>query len=212
MTKETMTVHEALCEMKVLPKRIEKAIDNIEAVSTKEQQSEKVDGIEMSKFAEEAKANSQKASDLIKRFVAIKSGVNQYNAGTSIEISGHTYTIAQAIWLKDHGMEHKRRLMNWYAQQLTSAQETIQENNGFRLTQRAEAAANANFGSKDKADGEEYLKFVNNYKNRYQTILVDPLDIKKTIQELDDEITGFETAIDSALQIANATHTIEIEY
>lgn len=212
MTKETMTVHEGLCELKTLGKRIGSSIEAIQAVAVKENKSTKVNGIDMDTFNDTAKTNAQRAEDLIKRFVAIKSAVNQYNATTNIEVAGHTYTVAQAIWLKDYGMDKKEELRNHYVNMLSSMLKKIERENGEKLTQRAENAANANFGSKEKPDTEEYLKFITSYKDRYQLILVDPLNLADKIQELTDEIESFETAIDSALQVANATNTIEIEY
>ena len=43
-------------------------------------------------------------------------------------------------------------------------------------------------------------------------MLIDPLNIKEKIKKLADEITEFEAAVDSKIQIANATNEIEFEY
>lgn len=212
MTTETMTVHSALCEIKTIGKRIEKTIKEFHPVSTKEQQSTKVDGISLNTFADEAKSNADRANDMIKRYIAIKAEINHYNATTSIEIGNNSYTIAQALWMKDYGSDYQKKLLRHCTRELMAAQEVIEDANGNQLTARAENAANANYGNRDKNNGDEYLKFIEAYKDRYQTVLVDPLNIKEMIQQLDDEITEFDTQIDAALQVANATHTITIEY
>ena len=69
MTTETMTVHSALCEIKTIGKRIEKTIKEFHPVSTKEQQSTKVDGISLNTFAYEAKSNADRANDIDRKSV-----------------------------------------------------------------------------------------------------------------------------------------------
>ena len=42
--------------------------------------------------------------------------------------------------------------------------------------------------------------------------MIDSININKTIEELKDKIDKFETKVDSALSISNATTIIEIDY
>ena len=55
-------------------------------------------------------------------------------------------------------------------------------------------------------------KFIASYKENNQYILIDPINIVPTISSLQSEIDAFEAKVDSAIQIANATNTITIEY
>ena len=42
--------------------------------------------------------------------------------------------------------------------------------------------------------------------------MVDPLNVRKIIEELEKQIADFEANVDAAIQVANATTTIEIAY
>lgn len=212
MNTETMTVHEALCEAKTMDKRIEKAIGAVIPIGTKERKSENVSGKSVKDFTDEARSRHDQATQLITRYNAIKAAINQYNSETEINVGSKTYTIAQAIWMMQFGIKKKQRLRDTYARALSTAQSEVNMANGDKLNARAEQAANANFGSKEKVNTEEYLKFITEYKSRNELELVDPLNLSKLIQEMDNDIADFETHVDSAIQVANATHTITIEY
>ena len=212
MNKETMTVHEALCELKILNKRIASAINASVPVAVKEHSATTIGGKSVTDWMESAKSNHQSAMDLINRMVAIKSAVNRYNAEKHITVNGKDYTIAQAIWMMQHGMEYKELLMSSYADLLKKRTSEIAKENGDKLNARAEAAMNAVLGAKDKVDPAVYLKGLTDYKAQHQLELVDPIGIDAVLQKLDNEISGFSAKVDSAIQVANATTTIEIEY
>lgn len=212
MTQETMTVHEALCEAKTLESRIMKTIREITAIGTKENQASRVNGITVEEFNNDARSKSMKAEQMIDRYNAIKAAINQYNATKEITVNDKKYSVAMAVWMLQHGLSSKKNLRAWYANQLESARNTLSAHNGEKLDTRAENAASSNFGNKEKPNHEDYLKFIKDYKERTQLILVDPLNLSEKITKLDDEIAGFESRVDAALQVANATTTITIEY
>ena len=210
--REEMTVHKALCELKTLNKRITKAISETKPVSTKEASSQKVDGIPMKTFNENAKSTHDSATDLIKRQRGIKAAVSQYNASKEIEVCGRKYTIAQAIWEMNYGMAEEKNMLARYTEMLRKCNAQIERANGEDLNRRAENAMNAIHGNKDKANNDEYLKGLEDYKKSHTLELVDPLNIRKVIADLDKEISDFEANVDAAIQVANATTTLIIEY
>ena len=212
MTKETMTVHQALCEMKVLGKRINAAIRAVKPISTKEQNAQKVDGITLDEFKSLAKSSHDSAVDLIKRQIALKAAVNQYNAEKHITVAGKDYTVAQAIWLMSYGMEEQRSLMDRYTAMLQKASDEIERRNGDELNRKAEAAMTAIYGNKDKANGEAFNQDVETYKKNHAVVMVDPLGIRDIISKMEKEISAFESGVDAAIQVANATTQITIEY
>ena len=120
MTK--MTVHEALCEIKVSDKRIEKAISECAFCAANKESSPKVNGVPVRDFEDEVRNRCKSIEDLIRRTEA----------------------------------------------------------------------------SKD-------FKARNEYK------LVDPVGIVDRIAKLTEETDRFQAAVDSAIQISNATTYIEIE-
>ena len=209
---ETMTVHQALCELKTLNRRVLKAISETKPVSTKEHASQKVDAMPADEFKTQARSTHDSVTDLIKRQRAIKGAVNQYNASKVINVCGREYTIAQAIWEMNYGTQESRQLLERYTEMLNKATAKIERANGDELNKSAEAAMNAIFGNKDKANSDEYLKGLANYKEMHALELVDPIGIRKIIADLEKEISDFEANVDSAIQTANATTTLEISY
>ena len=212
MTKETMTVHQALCELKVLEKRIDKAIEMTQPLATKECSSQKVAQMPVADFIELAKGQHQTAMDLISRQCALKAAVNQYNAEKIINVGGKEYSVAQAIWMMKYGVAKKKQLMERYSKLLNLANRGMEMENNDRLNARAEAAMNAIYGNREKAQSEEYLKGIEDYKKAHALEMIDPLGIRNVIQELENDISSFETNVDAAIQVANATTEIVVEY
>lgn len=210
--KETMTVHEALCEIKMLNKRIDGAILNSNPVGVKEHSAKNINGMTVENFVAEAKANHQSAMDLIKRLAALKAAVNQYNAEKVISVGGKEYSIAQAIYLIEYGLSSRETLIERYKTMLDSVRRTATKANGDDLNRRAENAMNAIYGNKEKADPEAYLNGLKAYKEQHMTEIVDPLNLAKVLEDLQNEVESFRSKVDSAIQIANATTEITIYY
>lgn len=212
MTHEKMTVHEALCELKTLGRRIDNAIAACIPVAVREHDSEKVIGLDREKFASLAKSSHQSALALINRRAAIKAAISQYNASKKITVCDTEYTVAEAIWLMEHGLVERRELLRRYTSMLNNVTREIEVSNGEQLNNRAERAAAAAFDSKEKADPEKLLKFISDYKKAHTLEIEDPMDIRAIIADLESDITSFEAKVDSAIQVANAVTELEISY
>lgn len=214
MQKETMSVHAALCEKKTLDKRIAKAIYTLgkTCIGLKEAAATQVNGIEKAEFKLNATAYDQQAHDMIKRQCAITAAINQYNASGTIEIDGSTYTIAEALWLMQYGMKTKKALLKAYEDAYNAATAEANRKNGEDLRRAAERAADVALGGKDKTNGDEYLKMVENYISRHQLEVVDPLGLWEKIQALENDIHTFESEVDAKIQTSNALTMITIEY
>ena len=212
MVHEEMTVHQALCELKTLNKRIVKAVDATKPISVKEVSATKVDGISTGDFKDNAASAHDSAVSLIKRQRAIKAAVNQYNASKTIEVCGRTYTIAQAIWEMTYGISEDKSLLERYTNMLNSANSTIEKANGSELNRRAEAFCTAMYGSKEKCDKSDFNATLEDYKAKHTMELFDPLNIRKIIADMDKEISDFTSNVDAAIQVANATTILTIEY
>lgn len=212
MNKEKMTVHMLLSEMKTIEKRIEKAIEAIVPIAVKEAASKNVNGIAVTKYEDATRSEEQRALALIARRNAMKAALYRYNTSKEVEVAGEKMTIAQALWLMKHGMESRQMLLAHYEKAYNKAVKDVEKANGTALNQAAERAADVSCGSKDKADGEEYLKMVEQYKTSHQLVYVDPLNLKERIVELSEEIEKFNAEVDARIQTANATTEVEIEY
>jgi hypothetical protein len=210
-TTETMTVHKALAELKVLDKRIQDAMLST-YVGTKKNNQDKVLGYTPDQFNEHVKNQFTKVCDLIRRRNALKDAVNVSNANTVVTIGGKEYTVVQAIDKKNHGMEYYIQLHNLLASELADAKKEMETKNAS-LQQKAEAFVTNLMGNKDtKVNSDEYDKAVKTYITSNTVDIIDPLGIEKKIAELEEMINSFMPEVDSALSVSNALTTITISY
>lgn len=211
MTTETMTVHEALCEIKTIDDRITKAVRDVNPCATKKHSAINIDGISVDTFADRAKASYQKAQDLIRRADAIKRAISKSNASTVVVIDGKEMTVAEAIYEMQHGVDSKQYLLRKLRDEYNLATNKIKESER-ELERRCDNYIRDNYGGKDKADPAVIEKARRAFIDDNTVDLVDPLDVHKLIGELSDEIDRFSVAVDSALQTSNANTKITIEY
>ena len=215
MTAETMTVHKALAELKILGGRRDSKILSGDFVITKKNNQDTVKGKTVEQYKAKTTEAFQKASDLIRRRNAIKNAVVVSNAKTMVKIGDKEYTVVEAIEKKNHGMDYYIQLRDILRQQL-SKQKTELEKHNASLQQKAEQFAVAMMGGKDvkdvKTDSDEYVASMNTYIKANTMTLLDPLGIEAKIEELDDMINTFLPEVDAALSVSNAVTTITVEY
>ena len=213
MTTEKMTVHQALCDVKVANSKIEDAIAGATFVCANRANAMRVNGIKQEEYENNAKEDYQRINDLIRRTEAIKKAINQYNAEHKVMIGDKEYTVAEAIYMMQRGMENKKRLIHSMQRELNIADREIASANGEKLDAAAERNAATQFGGeKNQKSSDDYRQFINKYKEENQLVLIDPLGIRDKIKELQDEVDGFTSKVDAAIQTANATTEITIEY
>ena len=213
MTTEKMTIHEALSELKVVSKRLDKEINDTVFIATNKHSNTKIDGKTIEEFSDNIKSKYQKITDLIKRREAIKRAVTQSNAITVVNISGQEMTVAEAIEYKKSGIAFKENLLGCLSLQYNRATDTINRTNGDNLETKADDYVIKMYGNKDSGIANEVIETAKkNYIDNNSLDMIDPLDVSKIITELNDEIDKFMTKVDSALSVSNATTMIEISY
>lgn len=213
MTTETMTIHRALSELKILDSRVYSAIEEGVFCLANKHSNDKLKGIAVEDYKKVMIGTYDKASDLIKRREAIKKAVVLSNASTKVEIAGVEYTVAEAIEMKNHGVEFKQELLIAMRKQYRDAQAKILAQNGKDLEDRAEKYVIGLFGSGEKktaTDEIEKAKKAFIAANEYE--LVDPIGVLKKIEALEEEISSFKAEVDAALSTSNAITQITVEY
>ena len=210
MNKETMNIHKALCELKILDDRISRAVDDCRYVGVTKIVSKRVGSQTVDEFCNSVKDGYKSAMDLIKRRQAIKTAVVKSNAITTVVIGGNTYTIAEAIEMKNHGLDGEKRMLRYMVSRLAEAESLIGRTRSD-LESRADAFIRDQTGSKESKT-EDLLKMRQDYIAMQDVELVDPLHIRDIIKELDEKINTFMAEVDSALQTSNAKTEITIEY
>lgn len=211
-TVEKMTIHKALCELKILDSRINNAISSARFCLANKHSNEKVNGVTVEEYQETMKASYNKASNLIRRREAIKRAVVLSNAKTIVKIGGKEYTVAEAIEMNNHGIDLKLQLKNAMKKQYDSAMTAIISKNSV-VDDKATEYVVGLFGQKEsKTANEEYEKARKSYIEANTMELIDPVNILEKIEALEVEIADFTTEVDSALSVSNALTEITVEY
>ena len=214
MTTETMTVHKALTELKLLDSRINDVIDGSVYCSGKKHCDNYIDGVRVEDVIKLIQSSYDMATDLIKRRKAIKRAVVLSNARTEVEIAGVKYTVAEAIEMKNHGVDFDRKLSNAMISGLTKHTNRANAINGNILEERVESYITSLYGNKEDRKGmsseaeEARQKFIDS--NRYE--IVDPLHVSDVVSRMRSDIDAFMADVDSALSCSNALTVIEITY
>lgn len=121
MTTETMTIHRALAELKVLDDRIMKLLSEAKFCGAAKNCMQKLGGVTIEEYKQNAQSTYDKITDLMARQAAIKRAVSESNAVTHAVVCGHDYTVAQLIWMNQHGIDFKSTLLNVLERQYASA-------------------------------------------------------------------------------------------
>lgn len=213
MTTETMNVHQALAELKMLDKRIPEEIVAPMWVMANKHSNTKVGGIPVGEYVNNTKAQYQKVNDLIRRAEAIKRAVVKSNAETKINVGGVEYTVAEAIDMKDNGIPRLKKLRDRLVAHLRDAEQTCDYENDKRLELRATQHIETMFGKSDAKGLSEEMKAAREEFIKQQTYeLVDPIGAKKEIEALTDRIDKFTVNVDAALSTSNALTEITVSY
>ena len=217
MTMEKMTIHRALSELKAIDDRINDAMCSTTYVLAAKHSAKKINGMTVEKFKDNMSSGYQKVTDLMKRRDAMKRAVVLSNATTMVKIGDKEMTIAEAIDAKNHSMEFKKTLLRKITSANTAAQLELNRNDGEALEKKAEkyvldVIAAQPKDSKMSVDSEAMKALRKTYIENNTYDLIDPLDVKKIMEELDAEIHEFEAEVDAALSCSNALTVIEFEY
>lgn len=213
MNKETMTVHKALSELKLLDDRINKVITTSIFCASNKHSNEKIGGVPIEEATKGMQGSYDKAMDLINRRKALKKAVVLSNAQTMVTIGGTEYTVAEAIEFKNHGIEFETNLSAIMDAQYRKAQAEINKQNGKDLESRADQYVTAIYGQKEgKTNTDDIEKLRKEFLDANSYEMVDPLDIPKKVEEISSRAAEFMTEVDSALSVSNALTHITIEY
>lgn len=213
MTSEKMTVHKALAELKLLDDRILKAIKSTEYCVANKHSNDKIRGVSVEEYSKQMQGGYDKAVDLIERRKSIKRAVVLSNAVTKVKIAGKEYTVAEAIEMKNHGIDFDGTLMEAMRKNYNLAMAVIKEQNGKELEERADQYVTAIYGQKEgKTNTADIEKVKEDFLKSNQFELVDPLSVLDKINNLEEKISDFMAEVDAALSVSNALTEIEVNY
>lgn len=212
-TKE-ITLHGALAELKIIDNRIEKKIHNFNPIGLAKQGKPVNNYIDEKVFKSDASKDWQSINDLIKYKQSLKSAVVKANATTLLTIGENEMSIADAINQKTQ-IESKEQLLNKLKQQYDSIVAQHNKENE-RIENIALDNAKIMLGkqgdNKVTATDEEVKNIVEPFVERERFNMIDPLNLKAKIEELDNYIATFKAEVDAALSVINATTKITVKY
>ena len=208
--KKIMTIHAALSYLKTADKRIKKELDTKTYATYAKVGADKINGVSAKIVREDMKSSYQSVVDIIRTVEAIKKAVSKSNAENTIIVCGEGMTVAEAIYMMQYGVETKKELLQTLRLQYTAARNSVERYNKD-VEQRADKFIESMFGSKEKATGQDAITAREAYIKQNTYEVVDPVNLMDEIKYLETWINEFETEVDGAIQVSNATHTIEID-
>ena len=217
---EKMLVTQALDERDLLVKKIADKIEKASFVDTIKSNEEKVYAkrIGREEYSKEAESAYQQIMDLIERFQKIDAAIVDSNAKTEISTSYGTFTVAGAISLRSrlHGMGTYEGEADFEGKLQEKLQYEYNERVRFcdiknsQLQSTAENMRMSILGKDTKIKDEKPLGVVDAYVKENTTELVDPLDVKKKLEALEEKRNTLLRELDTQIKVSNATTFIEI--
>ncbi len=208
-TKQKMSIHKGLAELKLIDSKIDKKIATLKATGIN-QKGKLVDGIYQEKeFEADALTIYQSVNDLIDRKIDIKKAIVNANAKTKVIIAGKTMTIADAITFKSI-VNQKELLINKLENDFAVSKASM-ENNNTKIKENALKLAEAALGKDNvKIDSKDFKNITEQYIDANEAKIVDPLKVASKIKTLTEEVEDFQMEVDACLSEINAITLIEI--
>ena len=200
-----MSVTQALPELKLLEKRIDKISETVGDWCKVSHNGAPVD---KEKHKKETEAYLQSYQDLVKRRDTIKRSIILSNAQTKVKVGGFEGTVAEAIEYK-MSIRFKRSLLDAMKSSLQAKREEF-ERMKAQVEGRLERLLQSELGKDVKTNPETINALTTSFRDNNKVDLVDPLDLAAKISALEEEIDAFETNVDWVLSESNATTFIEV--
>ena len=207
-----ISITEALNELKLYDSKINKAIANAKLSSAAKKSSDKVGVVTKEDFEERAKASYQSVTDLIANRNALKSAIVKSNAVTEVVINGKTMTVAEAIERKN-SIDYDVMLLNEMKKQYVTATDTVNKENK-KVDNKVDELLSTLIGkdSDKKISKEDQEAIEKPYREKNEYEFIDPISIYDKMLELEADIDGFNSEVDTKLVLSNATTFIEIDF
>lgn len=208
----TISITEALNELKLYDSKITKAITNASFVGGAKKSSDKIGVVSKDIFNERAKATYQSSTDLIANRNSLKSAIVKSNAITEVQVADKVMTVAEAIERKN-SIEYEETLLSEMKRQYANAGELVNKENKKVDNKVDELLATLIGKDSDKKISKEDQEAIEKpYRDKNEFELIDPIEIYNKIVKLEEEIDNFKSQVDTQLVISNAITKIEIDF
>jgi hypothetical protein len=209
MTKQKMTIHRALSELKLIDSKIEKQIYEIVPSGIYQKGKLINNYVKEEDFSASAKSKFDSVNDLIARKNAIKSAIVEANGVTKVKISEKEMTIADAINFKAV-VKFKKKLIETLKARQQQAVAQLNQQNAI-VEQNVQRILEATFGKENVKAGKDDVESVRKpYMDANEFHLFDPLKVAEKVEAMEKEVGDFEMEVDAVLSEINAVTFIEV--
>lgn len=199
----SMSVTQALAELKLVRKRLDSGLRHAEWASV----ATKTHPVNAEKFEKDANASLQSYTDLYTRYIKLKTAIVRANAATRVKVGSWEGSVADAIEYK-RCIEFKKTLLESLRDGLTQARSEYEQEQA-QVANRLERLLASELGKDVRTNPETITALTTSFRANNPVELVDPLNTAKRIKELEEEIDSFETNVDWVLSEANGRTLIE---
>lgn len=212
MTTETMNVHKALSERKMLEKRLSSDISTGIYCVANRHSNQKIAGVSIEEFKQQMQGDYDKVVNEIIRYNALNKAIILSNAQTIVEINGEKYTVAEAIAMKNHGMTYNTELLKELQRQYRKEKLIIKEVEDS-IGVKADKYIVDMYGNSEKNQKNEYVTQAREeYVKQNSYDFVDVIGILDKITDLFKNIDSFMSEVDAVLSTSNAVTMITFTY
>lgn len=201
---QTISITQALAQIKLIRKRIENVIDDGDFIRMKTKKS-LFDG---ERYTVQAKGSYQSFTDLLTLYNKMKAAIVVSNATTTVNIAGKTYTVAEAVERK-RSIEFEKDLLNRMRMQHVQVMKEYEAHQHAEQV-RVERLLSVELGKDSKTSPETIRVLSESFLAENKAEIVDPLHLESLIKKMNDEIELFETTVDYTLSESNGRTMITI--
>lgn len=201
MSVRQISITGALQELKMLRKRTDEKLMSTVFVATSETRN--------GNALPNAAPTYQSIRDLITRIRLLDSRIKQSNATTKIQVGQETYTVAEALALKEQ-MVLYTSLRDELRSQFTRVSQEITNYNS-RAQSRLDDLLRSHFGKDSKTSPADHDALTAHFKKNNSIEMIDPIGVEKAIADLTVFIDTFTQNVDVALAESNAITRIDAD-
>ena len=209
------TITRALAELKTLKNRHDKEVYNLHLVAVKHGKNLRTpySQYKPEDFEAQAKSEYQSICDLERRITEIKNKIDESNFTTKVTIGDKEMTIIEVLNYKNNILSLKETrlftLKDLKKRALLDYDKAISENKA--KVENFVSGKNSNTANASKSAMELEGETVEAIEKVWAVELIDPLEIDKEIESLENEIETFKHNIDFVLSESNSITTIEVD-
>lgn len=209
------TITRALAELKTLKNRYNKEVYNLHLVAVKHGKNLRTpySQYKPEDFEAQAKSEYQSICDLERRITEIKNKIDESNFTTKVTIGDKEMTIIEVLNYKNNILSLKETrlftLKDLKKKALFDYDKAISENKA--KVENFVSGKNSNTANASKSAMELEGETVEAIEKVWAVELIDPLEIDKEIESLENEIETFKHNIDFVLSESNSITTIEVD-